>query len=84
MSINQINGMVKKANTINVVSGTKSYGMTGMAHTRLFSTLYIIRYAPSFCQAHDAQVPGNRPYTAQTVGQFLGWLKADGGLQTKF
>ena len=37
-----------------------------------------IRNAPSFLMDGRAPALGSRPYTATTLGEFLGWLKNDG------
>lgn len=31
----------------------------------------------------DRRAPGDRPYTAETVGRFLGWVKRGGRVQDK-
>ena len=39
----------------------------------------IVRYAPSFLSADVCgPAPGHHIYTATTLGEFLGWLDADG------
>jgi hypothetical protein len=43
----------------------------------------IIRYAPSFLVGPSASRSGEHPYTLQSVGEFLGWLKPNGEAQNK-
>jgi hypothetical protein len=43
-AINQINGMMKKATTMNVVPEAESYGMKALVHIRPFGTLYKRRH----------------------------------------
>ena len=42
-----------------------------------------IRYAPSFAVGDGVPARGDHPYTAQTLAQFIGWLKPDGSPQQK-
>lgn len=42
-----------------------------------------IRYAPSFVPGDVLGPVGARPYTAQTLAEFLGWVKSNGQAQDK-
>lgn len=41
------------------------------------------RYAPSFVPGDGARAAAHRPYTAQTVAKFIGWLEPSGKPQDK-
>ena len=44
----------------------------------------VIRYAPSFAPGgHDGRPAGHHPYTAQSLGESIGWLKPSGKPQDK-
>ena len=42
-----------------------------------------IRYAPSFTLRDVPEPAQERPYTAQSIGEFLGWLEPSGAPKTK-
>ena len=42
-----------------------------------------LRYAPSFVQGRSPPGGERRPYNAQSIGNFIGWLKPSGDAQDK-
>lgn len=43
----------------------------------------LLRHAPCYVPGDDLRTSGDHPYTAETLGQFLGWTKPNGAAQSK-